>query len=163
MKTLITCFLTYLITCLVAVGLQAQDHRQKTPEQQQAHQERMQKIRNAKIAYLTEKLNLNPEQAQKFWPVYNQYESERDVLRRKSRKFRDNNIETMSEQEVREGLNTRFDIREAELDLEKQYMDKFMRVLSIKQVAVLYRSEREFTEVLLKKLDAQRQHTPQAH
>jgi len=33
-------------------------------------------INTVKIAYLTNQLNLTPEEAQKFWPIYNRYFSE---------------------------------------------------------------------------------------
>lgn len=118
--------------------------------------ERLQNIQNAKIAFLTEKLELTPEQSQKFWPVYNQLETEREALRDKGRAFRGENLEGMSDAEIKVALNNRFSYRQSELDLDKQYMDKFLRVISVRQLATLYRSEREFTKVLLKKLDAER-------
>jgi len=158
-KVLVFCLL--IVCCLPGLDLKAQNRRELTPEQQQTRQERMQKIQNAKIAYLTEKLNLEPAQAQKFWPVYNQYEREKDALRHKSRVFRDENIEAMSEQELKEGLNKRLEIKQSEITLEKHYMDNFLKVINSRQLAILYRSEREFTQVLLKKLDARRQ--PTAH
>jgi len=153
-KLLVLCLL--IMCCLPAFNVSAQHRRELTPEQQQARQERMQKIQNAKIAYLTEKLNLEPEQAQKFWPVYNHYEKEKNALRHKSRVFRDENIEAMSEQELREGLNKRLEIKQSEITLEKRYMDNFLKVINSRQLAILYRSEREFTQVLLKKLDTRR-------
>ena len=42
----------------------------------QRHERDFQKIESYKIQYLTEKLDLSPEMAQKFWPVYNQYQKE---------------------------------------------------------------------------------------
>ena len=159
MKKELIYLLTFLCICFSSSALQAQK-RQRTPEQQQAWRERMQKIQNAKIAVLTEKLDLIPQQAENFWPIYNQYDREREGLRRKSRVFHDKNIEAMTEQQLREGLNMRYKIREEELNLEKQYMEKFLSVISIRQLAILNRSEREFMEVLLKKLDAQRQQPP---
>ena len=35
------------------------------------------KIRRAKIALITERLDLTPEQAEKFWPIYNAYEEKK--------------------------------------------------------------------------------------
>ena len=34
------------------------------------------KIQSLKIAFITQKLQLTPDEAQKFWPVYNQYDNE---------------------------------------------------------------------------------------
>ena len=37
---------------------------------------RAEKIQSLKIAFITQKLQLTPDEAQKFWPVYNQYDNE---------------------------------------------------------------------------------------
>ncbi len=37
---------------------------------------RAEKIQSLKIAFITQKLQLTPDEAQKFWPVYNQYDKE---------------------------------------------------------------------------------------
>jgi Spy/CpxP family protein refolding chaperone len=136
--------------CGSFLSLQAQDNPQ------QERQERFQKIQNYKISYLTGKLNLSPEQAQKFWPLYNQYEGERHKLRRQTRIFRDDKLATVPEQELREKLNIRLAMQQNMLDLDKQYMDRFLKVITVRQLAVLYRSEEEFPRLLLEKLHAER-------
>lgn len=148
MKKLKLVFILLLFITLSSLTGQAQD-RHSPPSK-----ERLQNIQNAKIAYITEKISLTPEQSQKFWPIYNQLETERNALRDKSRSLRFENIDAMSDAEIRTALNSRINWRQEELDLDKQYMDKFTRVISVRQLAALYRSEREFTKVLLQKLDA---------
>jgi hypothetical protein len=133
-------------TCISLPGFAQDRHHSK---------ERMQKIQNAKIAFITEKLNLTSDQAQRFWPVYNQYDAERLALKEKSHTLRTSNFDAMSEAELRTALNNRFSWRQEELDLDKFYMDKFLKVISVRQLATLYRSEREFMRVLLKKLDTE--------
>ena len=44
--------------------------------QQGRMQEKLEKVNNLKIAYLTKELELSSSQAEKFWPVYNNYEKE---------------------------------------------------------------------------------------
>jgi hypothetical protein len=67
--------LIYLILLLFS-QLQAQPpkpgHRGNDPE-------RREQIESMKIAFLTKRLDLTPEEAKKFWPVYNQYSEELDV------------------------------------------------------------------------------------
>ena len=43
----------------------------------------VEKIRSYKIAYLTEKLNLTENEAQKFWPIYNKYDKKMMQLRKR--------------------------------------------------------------------------------
>lgn len=130
-------------------------NRSDEPTSKMRH-ERMEKLKSAKIAFITNKLQLSPEQAQKFWPLYNEYEAERRKSRTHSRLTKEANLTALTDQQLREGINEMHAVRQNELNVEKQYVDKFLKVISVRQLATLYRSEREFTRVLLKKLDNQR-------
>ena len=46
-----------------------------------AQPDRFEKIRTLKTAYITQELSLTPSEAEKFWPVYNEYDSKRTKLR----------------------------------------------------------------------------------
>jgi Spy/CpxP family protein refolding chaperone len=116
-------------------------------------QDRSENIEAAKVAYLTDKLELSPDQAQKFWPVYNEYENKRRELMRNYRGGYKRNLEEMSEQEAKARIDEMFETKEKELALEKEYVTKYQRVLSQKQIIHLYRAEHEFTKLLLKRLD----------
>ncbi len=115
--------------------------------------ERGEKIDAARTAFLTDKMNLSTEQAQKFWPIYNEYEAKRKELRQKSKPFKGKNLETLSDAQIKEQLNTMFDARQKELVLDKEYADKFQKVISVRQLAAMYKGEREFMKVLLQKLN----------
>lgn len=115
--------------------------------------DRRENIEAAKVAFLTEKMNLTPEQSQKFWPLYNEYESKRRELMKNYRQSRHQDVETLSEQEAQARIDNMFSTREKELALEKEYAVKYQRVLSNKQLINLYRGERQFTKMLLKRLD----------
>ena len=45
----------------------------------------MKKIESARIALITERLGLSPAQAEKFWPVYREYNIERREIRQEFR------------------------------------------------------------------------------
>jgi hypothetical protein len=83
-----------------------------------------------KIAYFTRKLNLTPEEAQKFWPVYNQYADELKQLRQRNRDL----------DEV--------DMEEKVVNLRKKYKDDFAKVLPGDRVNQFYRVDKEFTMFL---------------
>ncbi|PSR53242.1 hypothetical protein AHMF7605_06715 [Adhaeribacter arboris] len=141
-------------TCLFAQA-QTPITRSNGPNEQK-RQERFEKIKTAKIAFLTDKLQLSSEQAQKFWPLYNEYEAERRSAHTRPRLNREANLTALSDQQLREAINEMHAVRQNELNVEKKYVDKFLKVISVRQLATLYQSEREFTHVLLKKLDTQR-------
>ncbi len=52
------------------------------------------RIASLKIAYLTRKLNLSPEEAQRFWPIYNNYANEIKNARIEQRKNKASELET---------------------------------------------------------------------
>ncbi|MBL4625634.1 MAG: hypothetical protein JKY42_10920, partial [Flavobacteriales bacterium] len=96
-------------------------HPQGPPPNKEAYE----KMRAHKIAYITEKLNLTPDEAQVFWPVYNELETKLHDLRGANRPDRKKDPESMTDTEVEKMINKRFEFRQKELDLEKQYHEKF--------------------------------------
>lgn len=119
-------------------------------------QERLSRLENAKIAFLTDKLVLTQDQAQRFWPLYNEFTDKRRDLNRRQRQLRTNDPESLTDQQIRENLNQAFTMRQQEVNLEKEYFEKFQKVLSMKQVGRLYLAEREFTREVLHRLDERR-------
>jgi hypothetical protein len=125
------------------------------PRNKEHREERQDNIESMKIAFLTKKLNLTPEEAQLFWPVYNQYTDKLNELRRKRRmenKEAKHNVDEMSDKEVEQTVDNEIVFRQKELDIQKEYHTKFKAVLPIKKVAKLYQAEEQFKRVLLDKL-----------
>ncbi|MBD1397152.1 hypothetical protein H9Q13_08255 [Pontibacter sp. JH31] len=117
-------------------------------------QDRRENVEAAKVAFLTDKMGLTTEQSQKFWPIYNEYENKRRELVKSYRSGYREDVDQLSEQEAKARLDGMFNTRERELELEKEYVSRYQRVITSNQIIKLYRSEREFTKLLLKKLDA---------
>jgi len=120
-------------------------------------EERKDRIQAAKIAFITNKLDLNTTQAQQFWPTYNEYEAEKKKIRKQLKQLKiDNILSDGTEDQLKTDIKKMFALRQEELDLEKMYSEKFLKVLSAKQMVEFYRAEKEFTKVLLKRLRNQR-------
>lgn len=47
--------------------------------------DRLERIKAFKVAFITEKLDLTPKEAQGFWPIYNKYSDDSDKIRRGQR------------------------------------------------------------------------------
>ncbi|WP_139921030.1 hypothetical protein [Hymenobacter sp. DG01] len=114
--------------------------------------ERLSQLENARIAYLTDKISLTQDQAQKFWPVYNDFTTKRRDLNRRMRQLRLANPEALTDQQIRENLTQSLDLRQQEVKLEKDYFEKFQKVLSIRQVGLLFAAERDFTREVIKRV-----------
>lgn len=112
------------------------------------------RIRSLKIAFITEKLNLTPEESEKFWPVYNQYEAEQKRIRQKYRS--DQDINTLTDQEVERAVLDRFEMEEELIKLKRDYFQKMKAFMAVRKIALLQRSEQEFNRELLKRIQEAR-------
>jgi hypothetical protein len=99
------------------------------------------RIEALKIAYITKKLNLSPNEAQKFWPIYNNYANEMRDVRREQRRNNGSELET----------------EEKYLRIRKKYNTEFSRALNPDKVNTFFRSEKDFGNYLQKELNERRQ------
>lgn len=92
-----------------------------------------------KIAYLTKKLNLTTEEAQRFWPVYNQYMADLKKVRADER----NGDEIEKDEKI--------------LAVRKKYQADFSKALSPERANDFFRAEKEFYGFVAKELQQRRQ------
>ena len=114
----------FLIALCLPLLVSAQDNSQRDN-----------KLQSLEIAYLTKELNLSPEEAQKFWPVYNKYSAEmKETLRNKA-----NDPDVLDKQQKL-------------LDIRKKYRSEFLKVLSPDRVNQVFTSEVKFREMVRREL-----------
>lgn len=110
-----------------------------------------QKIESAKIALITNRLSLSTEQAQQFWPIYNEYSERRKDV---SRKLRQNS--RSADGNAMDDLEESVELKQKLVDLEKEYNSKFLRVITAQQLQELHNTERTFNKMLLDRLKPNR-------
>jgi Spy/CpxP family protein refolding chaperone len=116
----------------------------------------LQRIQNAKIGLITNRLNLTTEQSQQFWPLYNEYEAKKMDVRLAIRKLNaETNNLTASDDNILADLRDMMSLRQKEVDLDKEYMNRFLKVVNVRQLAELYKTEQQFNRLLLEKLNRQ--------
>ena len=160
MKTISTILkTTSLVAALLISGISfAQKDAPPPPQKEKRNErqdERRENIETMKIGFITQKLDLTPEEAERFWPVYNQYNNKIQEIRKKRRQDnRDTKqkFDEMSDKEVEAAVDNEIIFRQKELDVQKEYHSKFKTVLPIKKVAKLYAAEEQFKMELLNKL-----------
>ena len=114
----------------------------------------LQRIQNAKIGLITNRLNLTTEQSQQFWPVYNEYEAKKQEVRLAIRRLNaETNNLTASDERILSDLRELMSLRQKEVDLDKEYMNRFLKIINVRQLAELYKTEQQFTRMLLEKLN----------
>jgi len=113
------------------------------------------KIEAQKVAFITQKLNLTPEEAQQFWPLYNQFQSKIEELRKSRRRElmeAKGNIDILTDKEIEKLVDDEIVFKQKEIDLAKEYLPKFKAILPIKKIAKLYEAEEQFKRHLLNEL-----------
>jgi hypothetical protein len=111
------------------------------------------KIKTLKIAYLTEKLNLTSKEAQTFWPIYNDYQEEKQKLRNKGSveiisKIKD--ADNVSEKDAAQLLDKVILDEVEENKIFENFIAKITKVISSKKTLVLLRSEEDFKRQLIR-------------
>jgi len=117
-------------------------------------------IESMKIAFLTRRLNLTPEEAKKFWPVYNQFTEELKVVREtrnKATRIVKENFQQMTDKDIEKVVDGEIIYRQQELDILKKYNIQFKQTLPMRKVALLYRAEEDFKKELLDRIKERRE------
>ena len=113
----------------------------------------MERLEATKIAFISQKMDLSPKEAEKFWPIYNQYEKEnRDLL-----KQRREMAQSKTEMSPENRLNEQFEFEEKMLEIRKKYTKEFGKAVSSEKVLRLFEAERAFKANLVRELQQRRQ------
>lgn len=119
---------------------------------QRRNEEEMKKIQDAKVAIITNRLSLTPEQSKDFWPIYNEFSQKKREMNRSMRQIIKSKGATASDDQAMNSLKEVQDLKQKQVELEKEYQDRFLTVISAKQLTELYSAERDFNEMLLQRL-----------
>lgn len=120
-----------------------------------AQPDRFEKIRTLKTAYITQELSLTPSEAEKFWPVYNEYDSKRTKLRllegrEVASKLRDV-TEGLTDEEANILIDRWLQIESESLLLQQELISNLRKVLPPNKIIQLRKAENDFKRRLLKR------------
>lgn len=115
-----------------------------------------QKIETAKIALITNRLNLTTDQAPQFWAVYNEYNAKKQELNRRIRQLNNEpSRSNLTDDQLKNGLREVNSTKQKLADLDDEYLNRFLKVISPAQLAELYKTEQVFNKMLLNRLNNQ--------
>ncbi|MCL6258787.1 hypothetical protein M3O96_06810 [Aquiflexum sp. TKW24L] len=103
------------------------------------------KLEAARVAFITNRLDLKPEQAEKFWPLFNQYNDERTQMMNNVSSLNRESMQDLTEARAKEIIQKRFSIQQQLLDREKVFTEEITKVISPQQAIKLGGVNREFT------------------
>jgi hypothetical protein len=151
MKYTIRLLSLIFVLSTLGLALNAQEHK--------GREERIEKFRSMKIAFYTERLNLTPAEAEKFWPAYNEHEKEMREISR-YRHFKPQNMDerlaNMTDREAEEMADEMIEARKKEVQLEAAFHKDLKKILPPKKVMRLYITEIQFREYMLRRIRDER-------
>jgi hypothetical protein len=140
-----------LYTLFLAGSLSVGAQESETQEKQDP--KNREKINAARIALISEKLKLTPAQAEKFWPVYREFTEQRMALRKQFREAEQHQDAAKPKADRdQELIKLGLQLKQQNLDLEKNYSDRLLKVISAQQLLTLPKAEEEFRRMLLQRL-----------
>jgi Spy/CpxP family protein refolding chaperone len=114
------------------------------------------RIRAMKVGMITNELKLTESQAEKFWPIYNNYSDEKNEIHYQIRRLTKRPDENLSNSEIIKRQDKILELQQEELNITKKYRDNFLRIISAQQYSSLMTADRKFNQMLLDKLKERR-------
>lgn len=147
MKTIIN---TLIVAALMLMGNATAQAQEKPDENWK------ERIMSEKIAFLTMELNITPEEAQAFWPVYNVVNQELDQARAEIMKsFKELKEATeagKSAKELSQLLDKHIQAKSRMDEIDNSTLESFKKVLPMEKIAKLYVAEEKFRRNHISKL-----------
>jgi len=143
MKKILVLFSMFLFV----FTMQAQESKDR-----QQHRER---IKAMKVAYITQELNMDAKLAEKFWPVYNQYERAKMDLHKKEH-FQSENIENITEAEAEKMLTEFLNIEKEEYTVKKELYTNLKKIMSAREIIKIHKLESDFNKKLIREYHARK-------
>ena len=119
----------------------------------------LERIESMRIAFFTEKLSLSPAEAEKFWPVFNDYTNRKEKINIDRRNLYRNimrNENYLTEKEVTESLDKYLSLQKEETELTVVFNQKFLDILPPKKVLKIYLAENQFKAHILNQIKENR-------
>lgn len=115
-----------------------------------AQPDKQDKVEALKVSFITQKVNLTTQEAQSFWPVYNEYTDKIKFARRNFRRAYNDVPDFKTDAEAESYLNAELKLKQTELDLHKEYFEKFKKIIGAKKTGLLRKAEEEFKKEIIK-------------
>ena len=105
------------------------------------------RMQAARIAYITTRISLKTEQAEKFWPLFNSFTESREASMRAMGDL-SKGVESMTEEEAKSRIQQKLQIQQKLVQDEKIFVAKAAKVLTYKQLLLLQNIAKDFNRYL---------------
>ncbi|WP_345951145.1 hypothetical protein ABDD95_06755 [Mucilaginibacter sp. PAMB04274] len=137
-------FVKYIIvTLLIVAGAKAYSQPPASFRNSKGNFSPYKKIETARENYIDRQLDLSDDESVKFWPLYRQYSQEITSVRKLKRQ---NMLNNRSKDQIDKDL-----LYDQQLvDIKRKYTQEFSKILPQAKVNLVFRSESEFRDELIK-------------
>ncbi len=116
--------------------------------------EKKEQIKALKVSFITTELNLTPDEAAKFWPLFNAFEDKQQEIRKQKLKGfldrkDDNSIDKLSEKDAATMLAQMESTEDELYQLKKKFVANLKGILPATKILKLKKAEEEFSKKLL--------------
>lgn len=127
----------------------------------QDREKHMERIKALRVAFISDRLDLTPEEAQQFWPIFNQFDERQFELHKQKRrlmhKLRPENAAGLSDKETI-ALMEEEDKLESDFQENRRKLTKDLQgIIPNQKIIMLKQLEIEFKEKLLKQMKNRRE------
>jgi len=113
----------------------------------QSQNKNREQIKALKVAYITQEMNMDKKLAEKFWPIYNNYEClQMDLHKREHRDIDD--ISSLSEADADKRLDEFVNIEKQEYINKRKLYDELKNIFTAKEIVQLHQLEADFNKKL---------------
>lgn len=107
------------------------------------------KLKDARIAFITDRLDLSSQQAEKFWPIFNKYSESREANLRKMASLNPRKEEgEISDSQAKTMITERFKLQRQMVADEEKFVQEVSSVISYSQILQLNGIARDFTRMI---------------
>lgn len=153
MKKIIFCAICALL-CATSLIAQSREvaKKDKAKNDKTRFEQLQEEIRVEKIAYFSHELELSAQEAQKFWPIYDEYSEQERAIRDKYM-IKDTTEDgfpvrpeflKMSNAEAQQALTNHLNEEKEVLALQSQYSKELQKAISVQKVLKLFFVEKSF-------------------
>jgi len=118
------------------------------------------RLNSYKIAFLTNRLKLTPSEAEKFWPVYNEFQEKRLEIQQERVKLNmmfNQEGSSMTDEQLIELGDKLIELEVAETELSMKFHQALKGILPPVKIIRLYQAENQYRQQLLKELQERRE------
>lgn len=108
------------------------------------------KVEALRVEYISKRLELTPAEADKFWPIYNEYNDKLQAVKKNLRQAYRQKAQPLTDSEAEELYKLELQSHQTVADIHKLYGERLKVIVGVKKMVQLKIAEESFKRELIK-------------